>query len=170
MFTMELSGHAIRRATSADRAAIQALFELDPAYFLMNEGAPPRPTEAHDQFDDLPPDVLPEAQHVLVIDDARTGVLSVVNGYPDATTWFLGLIFLAPAARGHGLGARLLDALADHARAAGGTALRLVVSLANPRARRLYDRCRFLPIARSTRTTWNGTDVEIDVLERDVTA
>jgi len=167
---LELSDHDIRRATDADVAAIQALFELDPAYFEMKNGAPPRPTEARQLMGLLPPDLTLDHKHLLVIDDARTGVLDIVDSYPDATTWFLGAIFLAPAARGHGLGKRLLDTLARTIRDTGGTALRLIVSVQNPRARRLYDRCGFRMISRLTQTSWNDSLHEVDMLERDVTA
>lgn len=167
---LELPDHDIRRATDADVPAIQALFELDPAYFEIKNGAPPRPTEARRLMGLLPPGPSLDHKHLLVIDDARTGVLDIVDGYPDATTWFLGAIFLAPAARGRGLGERLLDALARTTRQAGGTALRLVVSVQNPRARRLYDRCGFRLISRLTQTSWNGSLHQVDMLELDVTA
>ena len=167
---LQLPGHDIRRAALADVPAIQALFERDPRYFLMNEGAHPRPTEAAELARELPPNRTLDHKHLLVVDDARTGVIEVVEGYPDATTWYLGLIFLAPAARGQGLGGQLLDALAEHIRASGGTTLRLAVAVANIGARRLYNRLGFCPIARRVRTSWNGSEIPVDVLERDVTA
>jgi GNAT superfamily N-acetyltransferase len=167
---LELPDHDLRRATDADVAAIQALFELDPGYFEIKHGAPPRPTEARALVGLVPVGLSLDRRHLLVIDDARTGVIDLLEGYPDAATWFLGAIFLTPAARGRGLGRRLLDAMAGTTREGGATGLRLIVSVQNPRARQLYDRHGFQPIMRYPQTSWTGSLREVDLLELDVTA
>ncbi|WP_421726278.1 GNAT family N-acetyltransferase [Bauldia sp.] len=56
------------------------------------------------------------------------------------------------AARGLGIGTRLLAAIQDHARALGRTSVRLDVIDTNPAARRLYDRFGFV----AERTTGIG--------------
>ena len=48
------------------------------------------------------------------------------------------------AARGRGVGTRLLGAIEIHARALGKTGIRLDVLDTNPGARRLYERCGFI--------------------------
>ena len=55
---------------------------------------------------------------------------------------FVGGLFVAPEHHGRGIGRRLLQ----HATTLKG-ALTLEVYLANPGARRFYDRCGFVPIA-----------------------
>ena len=52
-------------------------------------------------------------------------------------------VVVAEAARGCGLGGRLLDAIETHARAKGRRAVRLDVVDTNPRARALYVRRGF---------------------------
>jgi ribosomal protein S18 acetylase RimI-like enzyme len=64
---------------------------------------------------------------------------SVEFGGRDA---FLDELYLRPAARGHGLGARVLDALATELAALGVVALHLEVMPDNP-ANRLYARAGF---------------------------
>ena len=66
-------------------------------------------------------------------------------GGPDA---FLTEIFIAPAARRHGLGARLLDATTRALRGAGAAAVTLLVRPENVAARELYARARFREIPR----------------------
>lgn len=109
-----------------------------------------------------PPGVPPERKHVYVADDVC--VIDLVTGFPDEPTWYLGLLFLAPAARGQGLGTRVLDAIAAHVRAHQGHALRLAVVVENVRARRLYERCGFALVGRRARETARGVQ-QVDVLE-----
>lgn len=52
-------------------------------------------------------------------------------------------IAVSAAARGQGIGTRLLQAIADHARATGKSTVRLDVIDTNPDARRLYERYGF---------------------------
>ncbi|MFN0252578.1 MAG: GNAT family N-acetyltransferase [Kofleriaceae bacterium] len=177
--------------TSDDEAsvrAVQALLESDVATWTQLEGAPPRPDEALRLLEELPPSVPRTGKHVwiararppregerpapdgridrdAILRERIDAVVEVVEGHPDATTWYLGLIFVAPHARNAGLGAAAVQALCTHVRACGGSALRLAVVTTNTGARRLYDRLGFAHLARRTRTTWTGDTQECDVLE-----
>lgn len=53
-------------------------------------------------------------------------------------------IWLAPAARGQGLGRRLLEAAIDGAKERGITRIELSVRIDNPVAKQLYERCGFV--------------------------
>lgn len=62
-------------------------------------------------------------------------------------TWYVFVLAAYPEHRGRGLGTRLL-ALADElAAAAGSRGLSIIVSDANPGARRLYERCGYRSVA-----------------------
>lgn len=161
---MNVANHTVRRATLDDAPAIQALFASDLEYFVRVEGAPLRADEGTIIIDERPPAFPLERKHVFLIDDVA--LLDFLEGYPDAQTWFLGLIFLAPAARGTGLGTRLIEALSDHARACGAWALRLAVATTNPAAERLYKRLGFDFVARRQRTIHTGAVIDLTVLER----
>jgi len=160
---LTIAGRAVR---SADAATLQTVFETDPAYFPVIEAAPLRPDEGVQILVERPPEFPLERKHVWIVDDVA--VLDVLEGYPDAATWYLGLIFLARHVRGTGLGTQLIEALCAHVAASGATALRLAVMPANAGARRLYHRLGFTFVARRTRTSWNGATVECEVLERMV--
>lgn len=160
---MILDGHVVRRVTPSDTARVQALFALDPHYWQHVEGAPLRDTEAAIALDERPPGITLEQKHAFLIDDVA--LLDMLEGYPDAQTWFLGLIFLAPAARGRGFGTTLMRALIDHVRAQGAQALRLAVAVQHPDARRLYERLGFRVIDQRKRTIYTGDVVVLDLME-----
>ena len=166
--SVAIAGHQLRRATPEDELAIQALFEADPAFFELSEGAPPRPNEARELADELLPGMPAEAKELYVIEHAAgpCAVVDLLAGYPDPQTWYLGLIFVAPYARGRGLGSALLEAMVTHVIASGGIRIRLAVVVDNHDARRLYNRLGFEFVDRRLRKTWTGVAIECDVLER----
>ena len=161
----ELPG--LRRATTADADAIQAILASDPPTWELLEGAPLRPDEATHLLAELPPGVPPERKHVFI--DDSTCVIDLIDGFPDATTWYVGLIFVARHARGNSYGTRRLDDLCLRLAEAGVRALRLGVVTTNPEARRLYGRLDFQHVATRPRTSRTGVTQSIDVLERDLT-
>ena len=76
--------------------------------------------------------------------DPAQRLFTDAESYPDE--WYLDTIAVAPAWRGHGIGAALLDALPAQARAAGKNRIGLNVDEANPAARRLYLRHGYRPV------------------------
>jgi ribosomal protein S18 acetylase RimI-like enzyme len=166
--SVDLRGYSVRLAESADEARLQALLESDPDYFKLI-GAAPRPTEAKDQLSDLPEGKKYDDKFVYVIfdhDDAPIALIDLVRAYPDAETWFLGLLFVAPESRNMGLGTRLLDAIFAEIKQQGGRALRLGVARGNARARALYDRVGFRFVHEREWVHPSGLKVVIDVLDR----
>ena len=128
---------AIRRATPRDLDALVPLFD------------------GYRQFYGKPAD-LPLARRFLAerlaLDDSivllaehAAGALGFVQLYPSfssvraARIYVLNDLFVAPAARGRGLGSQLLRAAADAARAAGAVRLRLSTAITNVTAQRLYE-------------------------------
>ncbi|MEO8705398.1 MAG: GNAT family N-acetyltransferase [Kofleriaceae bacterium] len=160
---------SLRHAGPGDIPALQAMFSADDAFFELTEGAPARPDEAAVLLTEIPPEVTVDRKGIYVV-HARgelAGVVEFIAGYPDAATYYLGLLYVEPGARGHGYGEQLIAALQAHILARGGSKLRLAVTVTNTSARRLYDRLGFAPVAmaRRPRTTWNGAVIEVDVLE-----
>jgi ribosomal protein S18 acetylase RimI-like enzyme len=166
---MELPGHTIRFFEPADGPALQAVFEASPDYFELIQGAPPGPTEAQTLVADLPPDKIHDDKFVFLVfgkGEVLRAVIDLVRNYPEPGIWFLGLLFVAPAARDKGLGTRLLDEICEHVKARGGSALRLGVVQANIRARALYDRNGFRFLLTRARELRPGFRVMVDLLER----
>lgn len=164
--SIHLGRHVLAKVTAGNDTgvrAIQAVLESDPVTWAQLEGAKPGPDEAAHLVGEAPPGMTLARKHLWVLDTAC--VIDLVEGYPDATTWFLGLIFIAPVARNAGLGTELMRGVCDHVRASGGRAVRLAVVTTNIAARRLYDRLGFTHVVRKERKLWVGDRQECDVLE-----
>lgn len=73
----------------------------------------------------------------------RMALLAALERPVEPDALLMDGIFVAPAARGRGVGGLLLDAVEAEARARGLARVRLDVIDANPRARALYDRRGF---------------------------
>ena len=75
------------------------------------------------------------------LDGKAAGCGALVIGEPGAAE--LKRMFVDPAARGHGIGRRLLDAIEAAARGEGVALLRLETGIDNREALRLYHRCGY---------------------------
>lgn len=74
-------------------------------------------------------------------------VVGTATGFPDPDnpgTVLLVAMFVAPSARGSGIGERLVEAVVAQARADGARRVRLHVVETNDGAERLYTRCGFV--------------------------
>lgn len=78
----------------------------------------------------------------------RAGLLALLETDVDNHRFLVDGIFVAPEARGRGVGSRLIEALAQEARSRGHAEIRLEVIDENPRARALYERRGFVAAGR----------------------
>jgi ribosomal protein S18 acetylase RimI-like enzyme len=156
-FTLGADGGHAAPVGEAHRAELEALFRACGDYVRLSEGRDPGPAQVDELLFVLPPGRSAADKHVLGIRDgggALVGVLDVVRDYPAPREWFLGLLMLAPGARGGGLGERILGGLEAALRAEGASALWLAVLEQNPRARRFWERLGFVPV--DTKRILNG--------------
>jgi RimJ/RimL family protein N-acetyltransferase len=166
---MELRGYTIRLAEPKDQRDIQSLYESDPSYFEIAQGAPPGSAEVQSLFTALPEGKDYGDKFVYTIFDNSgdlVAVIDLIRDYPRNGLWFLGLLFVAPCCRNIGLGTSILDAICAHVKQHGGHTLRLGVVRGNIRARALYDRLGFHFVYERQRTQLNGFTIAVDVLER----
>ena len=84
------------------------------------------------------------AQFLAIDQDQVVGTATGFVDPEDATTALLVAMYVAPAARGHGIGERLVNAVVAQARADGASRVRLHVVETNLVAERLYTRCGFV--------------------------
>ena len=148
-------------------AAVQAIVDQDPTFFTLTDGAPAGPTMVRDELSEVPTGVTLAQKWVyaVLVEGEVVAMLEGLAGYPVATTWYLGLIYVAPSARDRGLGRTLIARIGQIARDGGATTLRLAVHEHNTDARRFYDRLGFAFVERRPRR-----DHQCDVLERALTA
>lgn len=79
----------------------------------------------------------------------RAPLLSILERDLAPDTLLMDGIFVAPSARGMGVGSALLTAVSEHATALGLAQVRLDVIDSNPRARALYERQGFKPLGKT---------------------
>jgi GNAT superfamily N-acetyltransferase len=100
---------------AADVPALQRFFERNPDYFHAVMGQPPRPGEAQEEFDDLPPAGMPYGGRCLLkFVDATgdmIGVASLLSDFLAAGVWHIGLFIVDAPLHGHGVASRLYRAL-----------------------------------------------------------
>jgi ribosomal protein S18 acetylase RimI-like enzyme len=83
---------------------------------------------------------------IAALDGTPVGLAWVKLDAPDAATASLYQVWVAPAARGRGIGAALLDAAITWARERRATALHLDVTAGDGAAARLYRRAGFVDV------------------------
>lgn len=145
----------------ADRARVEALFAASADYVQMERDQDPGPQITEDFFADAPPGADPAASHrVGLFQPDLIGIAELSFGYPDALAAYIGLLMIAPPARGKGAGQRLLRHLEDTARRRGAKMLYLAVLDANQRGRAFWQREGFsLALANCSVTPGRKTQI-----------
>jgi ribosomal protein S18 acetylase RimI-like enzyme len=132
-----------------DAADLQGLLERCEDFQVLINGAPAAPDAAVKLLASAPPGHPPEKKQVLGVrrDGALIGAIDLLQDYPAANEWYLGLLLLEPGARNERLGRRIVDALAVWVVRQDGRYLRLVVQDVNVAGARFWRRCGFRPAA-----------------------
>ena len=129
--------------TPADDAALADLFARTADYWALE-----RRTPSVAEVWAAPPEGFDPARTVragLWSGDRLDGLAEMDFGWPEPGDAYIGILLLAPEARGGGQGAALLAALTDHARAHGATRQLVAVLDNNPRGRAFWTREGFRP-------------------------
>jgi len=166
---MQLDGYFIRAAMAEGEAKVQTLFEADPNYFEIVEGAPPGPTEFQNLITELAPGKSIEDKFVYCVfgvDERIAAVIDITRNYPEEGIWFVGLLFVARDVRGQGFGSRLVEAICVHTAEEGGHATRIAVAEENSGAMRFWQRAGFHTLYSATRERARSTPLLLHVMER----
>ena len=133
------------RLESTDMPRLSRLCMDCTDFFQLVEGQPGGEVTAAGILGSLAPDHARGTSHVFGFqrNDELIGFAELLEGYPSAREWCIGLLLLHPADRGRGLGARLCTDILEWIRVQGGIAVRLVVQHQNPLARAFWERQGF---------------------------
>jgi GNAT superfamily N-acetyltransferase len=131
-FALQGRDFATHALSDTDASELQRLLERCADYFQVVLDRDPGPAEALAVFYAGPEEGKNPGDKVLLgitaRDDGRlVGVLDAFRDYPEPGVWYIGLLLFDPAARRGGLGARVLEALAQEAAGAGARELQLNV-------------------------------------------
>lgn len=125
-----------------DGEAMLDLYRRTADYIDLESGRAPSRSLVEEFFADAPPggDAATSLKLGLFEEGRLAGVADLAFGYPEPLDAYLGLLMLAPEARGQGLGRRFLRHAEDAARGRGATRLLLAVLEANLRGRAFWER------------------------------
>lgn len=115
-------------------------------FSILVSGQPHQLEDTFGLLHDRPPQKSEADKQVLGLrnrEENLCGVLDLVRGYPDESVCFIGLLLLLPEIRGNGLGRRIMQSVADWAKAEGFHALMLGVVEENQAGLRFWKACGF---------------------------
>ena len=144
LFTV--AGHRVFRLTEAEAQPIQRLFERSVDYFELLEGQPAGPDAAWDQLRDGPAERVPQDLINLGIadrDGGLPGLVGLLRHHRQPDQWYLGLMLLDPAWRGHGFGSTVYWSVQHWLERQGARSILLAVVRDNHRAHRFWQSLGF---------------------------
>lgn len=149
--------------------SLQCLFERCADFIELVDGQAVSPDAARELFQSVPPGRSSSEKILLGILDEGGGLVGVLDGmpcYPDETTWWIGLLMLAPEARSRGLGRKVTNAFCEYAARNGATSIMLGVVEENQRAFHFWEQQGFA-LVRATEPQQFGKKMQaVSVMRR----
>ena len=163
--------HFICRLQPEHTEALQKLCERCADYALIVEGLGVSPTAAQDLFQSVPSGRSLSDKFLYGLLNRKGDIVGVLEGirhYPDETTWWIGLLMLAPEVRGRGLGRKLVQGFSEYVRLEQGTSMMLGVVEENRSAYRFWQQVGF-ELVRQTEPRPFGKKIQrVYVMRREV--
>ncbi len=142
--------HTLVELTVDDIPALQAFYSANPGYSQLVMGRAPRPTEAYDDFHDLPPAEFPMNKKLMIglVDGDRhlIGVADIVSDLFAKDVWHIGFFMVAESRHGSGVARQFYQALEQWMEQNGARWLRLGVVLGNRRGEMFWRRSGFAQV------------------------
>jgi len=145
-FDIDLPGYSVRQLSLEDLGAIQGLLDKCLDYMLLVDGHPADPDGVEEDFQFVPPGKTLDDKFVFGIYNQQkdlVGMLDAMRGYPDETTWWIGLLLFVPEVRSQGIGQKVLHGFIEYVRLNGAQALMLGVVEQNQLAYKFWSRMGF---------------------------
>ena len=106
-FSIKRADYSVKPLSIEDADVLQVLYDRCTDFFRFSDGFAPSPTAAREEFETPPEGKTPQDLYLFGLFEPNhrlVGVIESVRHYPDARTWWVGLMLLAPEYRGRGLG------------------------------------------------------------------
>ncbi len=144
----QVEGAQLALISGSAVAELRELLERCADFEVMVTGSPPDAHAAADLLVEVPPDHALRDKLVIGVwtDQGLTAAIDLLRDFPDPHAWYLGILLVAPEARGRGLGAAIVAALRPWVVAQGGWTIRLIVQEQNPAALRFWSRQGFVEV------------------------
>jgi GNAT superfamily N-acetyltransferase len=150
MVTLDLeNNYHIKSLTINNLKSIESLNLKCSDYYLLHDGVLPSKKDALEIFSSLPPGKSYEDKFVLGIYKSRDeliGIIEIVRDFPVIGEWMLGLLFIEPDERHHGLGRRVHEALVQWAITLGSRSFRIGVIKENHKGKKFWSDLGYLQI------------------------
>jgi GNAT superfamily N-acetyltransferase len=170
-FQLDDLSYSVSNLQSEDAEALQTLCEQCADYTEIVEGERVSPTAAQDLFQAAPPGRSLDDKFLYGVFDRQNQLVGVLEGmrhYPEKGIWWIGLLMLAPQARGSGLGRKIVQSFFKYVRSASGNAVMLGVVEENRSAYRFWGQMGF-ELVRQSKPRPMGKKVQIVyVMKRDL--
>jgi GNAT superfamily N-acetyltransferase len=140
-FPIPLAGYRVEGFVLEDAPRLQPLYIACTDYVMLEQGVPPTPTAAEEEFYALPPNRTAADKFIfgLLNEEANVvGVLECNRGYPEERCWWVGLLMIDPAERGKGVAHAFFQAFVAWVEAQKSARLELAVITTNTRAYRFW--------------------------------
>lgn len=148
---------------------LQRLFEQCADFTQMVEGESVSPTAARDIFRAALEGRSLRDKFLYGLQDRKgafVGLLEGMRHYPDNTIRWIGLQLLAPEARGHGLGRKIIDAFSEYVKLNQGTAIMLGVVEENQAAYRFWHNLGFELVRQTEPRTFGRKTQKVYIMQR----
>ena len=154
----------------ADSARVLDCAERARDYILMESGREPDALWVTGYFNDVPPDRTKDDIIMLGLeqpDGTLSGLLGLAPGYETQEEWYIGLMLIAEAERGQGMGSAALREVIRLAKTSGAVRLKLSVFTANEDGLRFWQRNGFVHL-RDAPDAGDGEGHDRVVLHRQI--
>jgi ribosomal protein S18 acetylase RimI-like enzyme len=168
-FDISIGGNSVRQLSLDDSEAIQELYERCLDYMLLVDGHPAGSNAGEEEFQDVPPGKSPDDKLLFGIFNQQNdlvGLLDVLRGYPDETTWWIGLLLLAPEVRSQGIGQKIVEGFVEYAQANGVQAIMLGVVEENKSAYKFWSRMGFKFVRQTEPRQFGDKTQRVSVMRR----
>jgi ribosomal protein S18 acetylase RimI-like enzyme len=168
IFAIDDPDYSVCRLQPEHAQAVQMLCERCADFAMLVEGETVRPDAAREIFYSVPQGRSLRDKFVYGFLDRSGTIVGVLEGmrhYPDDSTWWIGLLLLAPETRRHGLGQKIISAFSEYVDANQGSAIMLGVVEQNRAAYRFWEQQGFELVRQTEPRTFGKKTQSVSVMQ-----